>query len=49
MGHWWDDDDRGRAKYTERNCSSATLFAIDLAWTDLASTPNLRDEISPHI
>ena len=32
---WWNDTDRGKLKYWERNCSIATISAKNTTWIDL--------------
>jgi len=41
---WWNDTDRGKLKYWEKTCTSATLSATNLTWTDLGSDLGLRGE-----
>jgi hypothetical protein len=40
--HWWNDTDRGKLKYWERNVLSFPLiFTTDPTWTNLRSNPGL--------
>jgi hypothetical protein len=41
-GSCWNDNWRGKPKYTEKTCSSATVFTSTLTCLDLASNPGLR-------
>jgi hypothetical protein len=39
---WWNEDWRGKPKYSEKTCPSATLSTTNLTWPDLGSNPGLR-------
>jgi hypothetical protein len=34
--HWWNDTDRGKPRYWEKNLSQCLLHSTNLTWTDLA-------------
>jgi hypothetical protein len=35
MRHWWDDTERGKAKYYRKTCPSANLSTTNLTWNGL--------------
>jgi hypothetical protein len=39
MEHWWNDIDRGKPKYLEKNLPTATLSTTYSTWTDLGVNP----------
>jgi hypothetical protein len=44
MEHRWKEIDRGKPKYSEKNCPSATLFTTNPTWTDPGLNPGFRGE-----
>jgi hypothetical protein len=44
MEHRWNEIDRGKLKYSEKKCPSATLSTTNPTWTDPGSNPGLRGE-----
>ena len=44
MEHWWNDTDRGKLKYWERNLSQCHFVYKNLRETGLGSKPCLRGE-----
>jgi len=42
--HWWNDADKGKRNYSQRNLFQWLLSTIYLTWTDLWSKPGLRGE-----
>jgi hypothetical protein len=47
MQHWCNDTDRGKPKYWEKSCPSATLSTTNLICTVLRSKPDLHGQTPP--
>jgi hypothetical protein len=44
MEHWWNDTDRGKLKYFEKNTCNATLSTTNTIWFGLGLKPGLHDD-----
>ena len=41
MGHWWDDVDRGKPKYSEKNRSPASSSNTYFTWTNMTNNERI--------
>jgi len=44
MEHQWNDIDRAKLQYSEKNCLNATLVTTNLTWPGLVLNPGLCSE-----
>ena len=44
MEQWWNDTDRGKLKYWDKECIDATLSTKNPTYTDLGLNPRLRGD-----
>jgi len=44
MGRWWNDIDRRKAKYSQKNLSHCLFVYQDCAWSELGSNPGVCGE-----
>jgi hypothetical protein len=46
MEQWWNDTDRGKVKYSNKNLSQCQFSTLNLTQTELGSKPSFRGEKS---
>ena len=47
MVHWWNDNDKENRSTARKTCHNATLYTINLTWTDLGLKAGPRNETPP--